>query len=260
MWRAERSARSSTSFGFVNAESPPCWRRHTTVGSIRRDYSTQRLRHCSSSTRARSRILEGKHGIRRQPDITFAEFAKTFMKDHAELNKRSAERDRYILKVLNKAFGTVILHQITAHRIEQFKRERLAGKWRGKGTKRDKPIRPASVNRELDTLKSIFSKAVEWGKLLETPRPSGHASRHHDRRRHAAYVATHGTEPDDRYRVRRLHRDGNQRSFVLRACSRDTRIRAKSGRSQRSTCPPWAQTGHTEMKAIDRPLKKSRNC
>ena len=38
-------------------------------------------------------------------------------------------------KVLNRAFGSLILHEITAHRIEQFKRERLAGKWRGHGQK-----------------------------------------------------------------------------------------------------------------------------
>jgi hypothetical protein len=290
----------------------------------------------------RSRILEARHGIQRQPDITFAEFAKTYMKDHAELNKRSSERDRYILKVLNKAFGTVILHQITAHWIEQFKRERLAGKWRGHNTKHaGKPIRPASVNRELDTLKSIFSKAVEWGKLFESParnvkrlkvenrrtriltdaeqtaileacrrkmraianpgpdfgrahrrdpgaalgalprrlrdvlgdkeragtahpyqsgnrgcsigragtrtpvgiheqqnraavserakslRPGRATRGHHDWRRYAAHVATHGTQPNDRERVRRLHRDGDQRALL------DTDARAVHPSSRR---------------------------
>jgi hypothetical protein len=53
----------------------------------------------------RSWILEARHGIRRQPDITFAEFAKTYIKDHAELNRRSPERDRYIIKVLNRRWG-----------------------------------------------------------------------------------------------------------------------------------------------------------
>ena len=66
--------------------------------------------------------------------------------------------------MLNRAFGSLILHEITALRIEQFKRERLAGKWRGYKTDRARrrPIKPATVNRELDTLRSIFSKAVEW--------------------------------------------------------------------------------------------------
>jgi integrase len=48
--------------------------------------------------------------------------------------------------------------------------ERLAGKWRGHNTTGvPKPIKPATVNRELDTLKSILSKAVEWGMLLDSP-------------------------------------------------------------------------------------------
>ena len=120
--------------------------------------------------RERARILEGRHGIRRQPDITFKTFGETYLRDHAELHKRSVDRDREILKVLNRSFGSLILHEITAHRIEQFKRERLAGKWRGHNTTgAPKPIKPATVNRELDTLKSVLSKAVEWGKLIDSP-------------------------------------------------------------------------------------------
>ncbi len=73
--------------------------------------------------------------------------------------------------MLNRAFGSLILHEITAHRIEQFKRERLAGKWRGHG---HKSAREADSSRRRSTAnstrcKSIFSKAVEWGKLLESP-------------------------------------------------------------------------------------------
>ena len=46
----------------------------------------------------RSRILDGKHGIRRQPDITFRAFAEIYLRDHADLHKRSADRDREILE------------------------------------------------------------------------------------------------------------------------------------------------------------------
>ncbi len=128
----------------------------------------QRARDIEAKERAR--ILEGRHGIRRQPDITFKTFAATYLQDHSEVNKRSADRDAEIVKVLNRWFGSAILHEITAHRIEQFKRERLAGRWSAHGQKRaPKPVRPGTVNRELDTLRSIFSKAVEWGKLRESP-------------------------------------------------------------------------------------------
>ncbi len=117
----------------------------------------------------RSRVLDGRHGIRQQPDISFRTFAATYIDDYATQHKRSVDRDQEILKVLNRAFGSLILHEITAHRIEQFKRERLAGKWRGHGHASTRPIQPATVNREMDTLRSVFSKAVEWGQLLEHP-------------------------------------------------------------------------------------------
>jgi integrase len=120
--------------------------------------------------RERARILDGRHGIRRQPDITFKQFAEIYLRDHADLHKRSAKRDREILKTLNRFFGAAILHEITPHRIEQFKRDRLNGTWRAFKQKRSaKPVKPGTVNRELDTLKSILSKAVEWKYLVDSP-------------------------------------------------------------------------------------------
>src|SRR2546427_4586838 len=120
--------------------------------------------------RERARILDGRHGIRRQPDITFKAFAETYLCDHADLHKRSAKRDREILKTLNRFFGPVILHEITPHRIEQFKRDRLNGTWRAFRQKTNaNPVKPGTVNRELDTLKSILSKAVEWKYLVDSP-------------------------------------------------------------------------------------------
>lgn len=119
--------------------------------------------------RERSRVLEGLHQIRRLPDVGFREFAAAYVRDHAEQNKRSVQRDREIVKVFDRAFGAALLRDITAHRIEQFKRERLAGRWRGHNHTHSRPIRPATVNRELDTLRSLFSKAIEWGKLHDHP-------------------------------------------------------------------------------------------
>lgn len=121
-------------------------------------------------SKERSRILDGRHGIREQPDITFKAFAEVYLCDHARLHKRSVQRDEEIITVLNRSFRSLTLHEITAHRIEQFKRDRLAGKWRGhKTTSAAKPIKPATVNRELDTLRSILSKAIEWGELIDHP-------------------------------------------------------------------------------------------
>jgi hypothetical protein len=74
--------------------------------------------------RERSRTLDGRDGIRRQPDITFKALPDTYLKDHAELHKRSVDRDREIIKVLYP-FGAFILHEMTVHRVEQFKRQLL---------------------------------------------------------------------------------------------------------------------------------------
>ena len=118
----------------------------------------------------RTRVLEGRQQIRLLPDISFAQFSATYLRDYAELHKKSVERDREILKVLNHAFGSLILHEITAHRIEQYKRDRLAGKWRGHRYKSAaKSIKPGTVNREMDTLRSLFSQALEWGQIREDP-------------------------------------------------------------------------------------------
>jgi integrase len=121
--------------------------------------------------RERARILEGRHGIRRQPDITVREFSRIYLRDHAEMHLRDkGQRVKEILNRLNEAFGSLILHQLTAHRIEQWKRERLASRVSSHQQERKpRAIKPATVNRELDALRAMLSKAVEWGQLLESP-------------------------------------------------------------------------------------------
>jgi integrase len=158
------------------ATSPRCehpWHYDFRVNRKRYRASTEtsdKQRAKDIESKERSRILEGRHGIRRQPDITFRTFAETYHRDYSVPNKRSASRDAEIIKVLNRAFGSLMLHEITAHRIEQFKRERLAGKWRAHGqTSAPRPLTPGTVNRELDALRGILTKTVEWGKLVDSP-------------------------------------------------------------------------------------------
>jgi integrase len=118
----------------------------------------------------RSRILDGRHGIRQRPEITFAKFLEIYISDHSELHKRSVGRDREMAKTLNRFFGPLVLSDITAHGVQQFMRDRLSGRWRAFRQKKSaKPVKPATVNRELDTLKSVFSKAVEWNYLVDSP-------------------------------------------------------------------------------------------
>jgi integrase len=121
--------------------------------------------------RERSRILEGRHGIRRQPDIRFSEFAAYWLDaSKSDKTESSDKRDREIVKVLNRWFGTALLHEVTALRIGSFKRERLAGTWKAHGQKSaPKPIQPGTVNRELDALKALLAWAVKEKKLIASP-------------------------------------------------------------------------------------------
>src|SRR5262245_19513779 len=138
--RCNRSAQQITTGGVPNPlycpTSPRCdhhWHYDFRVNGKRYRNTTETSdKHQARDIEAkeRSRILEGKHGIRRLPDITFRQFAEIYLRDHADLHKRSANRDREIIAGLNRAFGSLILHEITTHRIEQWKRDRLAGKWR----------------------------------------------------------------------------------------------------------------------------------
>jgi integrase len=109
----------------------------------------------------RTRILDGRHGIRRQPDITFNAFAAEYLKTHSLPNKKPStrKRDHQMLDaVLIPAFGKQLLRDITSFSLEQHKAKRLAG-----------GCRPGTVNRELMLIKGMLTKAVEWKYLIASP-------------------------------------------------------------------------------------------
>src|SRR5262249_21761459 len=99
-----------TSNPFICETSPRCehvWHYYFRVNGRRYRASTEtadKRQALNIEARERSRILDGRHGIRRQPDITFKAFAEIYLRDHADLHKRSAKRDREILKTLNRFF------------------------------------------------------------------------------------------------------------------------------------------------------------
>lgn len=90
--------------------------------------------------------------------ITFHEFAKEFL-EWARVNHKASSRTRELsnMRTLEVAFDNKNIHELTVWDIEKWKQRR-------KGE-----VKPATVNRELATLKSMLSKAIEWGKLKELP-------------------------------------------------------------------------------------------
>lgn len=121
----------------------------------------QRLREALSAR------TEGRH-IKKSPD------AKTLSKDLAawylELPevraKRSYGRDRLTMTKLLPAFGDRLLKDITPAQVEAYRQKRLA---EPSGRTPHTPTAPATVNREIACLKTIFSKAMKNGRAEHNP-------------------------------------------------------------------------------------------
>ena len=103
-------------------------------------------------------IAEGRYlDIKKNEKIKFEDFAQEFLTLHSKPNKKSWKSDFYNLKNIAPFFKGKNLYEITIQDIEKFKVARSRG------------VKPATVNRDLATLKTMFNKAVEWGKIEENP-------------------------------------------------------------------------------------------
>jgi excisionase family DNA binding protein len=121
--------------------------------------------------------FRGKHGFKREErKISFEEFAKEFLELHSKQNKRSWTRDETSLNSLIPFFKDKALREITPEDVERFKAQRRthfsrqgSNAKKKKDRKPPRQISPSTVNRELACLKTIFAKAVEWGRLESSP-------------------------------------------------------------------------------------------
>jgi len=103
-------------------------------------------------------IAENRHlDVKKNEKIKFEEFAETFLNLHSKPNKKSWRSDFYNLKTITSFFRGRHIYEITAQDIEEFK------------AKRSKVVSPTTTNRELATIKTLFNKAIAWGKLKESP-------------------------------------------------------------------------------------------
>ena len=113
------------------------------------------------NTLAKMRIekLDEKLGYKKptQPDIGFVEFAREFIEIYSKQNKRSWGRDEIALRSLEPHFKGKTIRDIGPEFVERYKARRKA------------EVAPGTVNRELTFLKTMFNKAVEWGRLESSP-------------------------------------------------------------------------------------------
>ncbi len=107
-------------------------------------------------------LLMGAREQRKEVFPTFAEFAKEFMEDYAEVNNKpgeiKAKRNHLDLHLL-PMFGLKPLNEITLRDIERFKRQ-----------KQKQGYHPKSINNHLTTLNRIFTIACDWGLLEKGPK------------------------------------------------------------------------------------------
>jgi integrase len=96
------------------------------------------------------RISEVQRGVFVKPvNATLAELGERYI-EYAKLHKRSWVRDEQMLRHLNGFFGTAMLTQINASRVEQYQQKRV------------REVSPSTVNRELALLKHLFNMAERW--------------------------------------------------------------------------------------------------
>jgi len=100
-------------------------------------------------------IAEGRYlEVKKQDKLKFKDFANEYLELHSKVNNRSWRKsDLRNITALNKFFSNNYLNEISQHMIEKFKADRA------------KEVMPATVNRHLACLKSIFNKAKAWNKF-----------------------------------------------------------------------------------------------
>ena len=119
---------------------------------------------------ARNKIKREGFGVKGSAGtVYFEDFAKEYIELYAKQNKRSWGRDETSLNHLTPYFKGRTLASITPRDVESYKAMRKSeGYAPGKGAK-VKEVKPATVNLELSCLKTLFNKAVEWGKAESNP-------------------------------------------------------------------------------------------
>ena len=113
--------------------------------------------------RIKALIREDRYFDRKR-EIFLRELSNWYLSLEDVKRKRSFERDGRSIQKLNDYFGTQPLHHLTPSSITEYQAKRLCEtSYRGKLTT------PATVNREVSCLRTIFNKAILDGKLERNP-------------------------------------------------------------------------------------------
>lgn len=131
-------------------------------------FNKKRIRQFGGYTKEQARMalaklriekLDEKMGFKNSnhEDISFEQFANDFIDLYSKQNKKSWKRDETSLKSLKPFFKGKMIQDIGGELAERYK------------ARRKTQVSPSTVNRELALLKTMFNKAVEWGRLESSP-------------------------------------------------------------------------------------------
>lgn len=99
--------------------------------------------------------------------VTFNEMADLFLEKYSKPKKRSwKSADRVFIRNIKPFFADLKLTKITPLKIEDYKMERLKN---GTGRRVDEKVSNSTINRELQCLRKLFNKAIDWGYALDNP-------------------------------------------------------------------------------------------
>ena len=99
-------------------------------------------------------VVEDKYlDIRKSEKVLFEDFAWEYIKTHVRLHLKGKRNQEYIIiKRLIAEFQGERLDKINPLTIRQYIVQKL-----------ETGVRPSMVNRWLQTIKSMFSRTIEWG-------------------------------------------------------------------------------------------------
>ena len=110
----------------------------------------------------RGDIVHGRFRIEEvRPSPYFEDFSKQYLEWAKDNHKAWKSMDAVRIRALSPFFKGKRLHHIIPFLIEGYK-----------SLRKDK-VKPATINRELTVLSSIFSRAVDWGLLIDHPMKGG---------------------------------------------------------------------------------------
>lgn len=128
---------------------------------IRQMYGPSRKGAEQAISKIKGQIAENKFIQKREDPalVLFHEYAVDYL-ELTRPNKResSYKNELSVMRRLDRVFGGKIFQHLTADDVERYKGKRL----------RD-GVMPATINREVALLKSMFSKALQWNKASLNP-------------------------------------------------------------------------------------------